>query len=97
MLRSRRLASAWVASRHRVLTRGCPSRTAALYFINRGLVQLLQRDAPVATLTNSDNFGADDFYQAEMESAPLESTKSALAVTVRQLHSTPRTGGQPLP
>ena len=33
----------------------------AIYFINRGLVQLLERTMPVGTLRDNDSFGLDDY------------------------------------
>merc|ERR1711907_218963 len=42
----------------------------AIYFINRGLVQLLERTIPVGTLRDNDSFGLDDYTSAQQIGKP---------------------------
>ena len=53
-----------------------------IYFIVRGRVQLSARGhEPARVLTNYDNFGAEDFVQACVDSAPATVTASARSIT----------------
>jgi len=54
----------------------------AAYFINRGIVQMFTHDNPDhSTLTNTDNFGLDDFYAGCIANARPQVSVSATAVT----------------
>jgi len=43
---------------------------ASIYFINRGLVQLLERMQPTGLLRDNENFGIDDYVQSLATSKP---------------------------
>ena len=52
----------------------------AVYFINRGYVQLMQRMHPVGTLRDNDNFGLDDYVLALDEAREPTVSLTARAV-----------------
>jgi hypothetical protein len=52
----------------------------AVFFINRGLVQLLERAQPIGTLRDNENFGLDDYLSAVELNEPPTVSFTAKAV-----------------
>ena len=59
----------------------------AVYFINRGIVQISTHDSMQPTLTNTDNFGFDDFFAGCVAKTKPQVSQTAQAVTYCDLMS----------
>ena len=53
----------------------------AVYFVNKGLVQMSTHDGMQSTLTNTENFGLDDYYAGCVAHATPQVSRSAKAIT----------------
>jgi len=53
----------------------------SIYFINRGIVQVVAHEMAVGTMTNNDNFGLDDYFDASVGSVVPTVKKTITAVT----------------